>query len=65
MCQNICFDEKKTRASSGNIRKIVFRAQSKIVFGISKKKIIHHKHYTQDDHSKQNGVKLHTTNYKI
>ena len=52
MCQITCCFEKRPEPSQETSGTMFFKARSKFFFGISKKKIIHHKHYPQDDHSK-------------
>ena len=50
MCQNTCCDEKRPKPVQEMSGTMFFKAQSKFFFGISKKKIIHHFRYPQNDH---------------
>ena len=50
MCQNICFNEKRPEPIQETSRTMFFKARPKFFFGISKKKIILHNRYPQNDH---------------
>ena len=50
MCQNTCCNEKRPEPIQEMSGTMFFKARSKIFFGISKKKFIHHFRYPQNDH---------------
>ena len=52
MCQITCCFEKRPEPSQETSGTMFFKARSKFFFGISKKILIRHKRYPQDDHSK-------------
>ena len=52
MYHNTCFNEKRPGLLQETSGTMFFKARSNFFFGISKKKIIHHKRYPQDDRSK-------------
>ena len=50
MCQNTCCNEKRPEPIQEMSGTMFFKARSKFFFGISKKKIIHHFCYPQNEH---------------